>query len=87
MAMTRWQELTECLAAHGHEATESERRLAQDSLDTALDAVLSEGRALIASLSASAGDEHVDRVNRLSEDDLRCMAYAAARGAGRHGPA
>ena len=43
--MTSWGKLTEQLAAPGQEATESERRLSQQSLDAALDAVLSEGRS------------------------------------------
>jgi hypothetical protein len=76
--MTRWQRLTEYLAAHGHEATESERRLTDQSLDEVLDTVLSEGRALIASLATTDGVACVDHVNRLSEDDLRSVAYAAA---------
>jgi hypothetical protein len=81
--MTRWQQLTEHLATHGPGATESERRLTQQSLDAALDVVLSEGRALIASLATTDGVTRVDHVNRLSEDDLRSLAYAAA---GRGGP-
>ena len=80
--MTRWQQLTEHLATHGQEATESERRLTQQSLDAALDTVLSEGRALIASLAATDGIARVDHVNRLSEDDLRVLAYAAPAGEG-----
>ena len=76
--MTRWRQLTEHLAAQGQEATESERRLAQQSLDAALDTVLSEGRALIASIATTDGDARVHHVNRLSEDDLRSVAYAAA---------
>jgi hypothetical protein len=76
--MTRWQKLTEHLAAHGHEATESERRLAHPSLDEMLDTVLSEGHAVIASLATTDGVERVDHVNRLSEGDLRSVAYAAA---------
>jgi hypothetical protein len=80
--MTRWQQLTEHLAAHGQEATESERRLSQQSLDAALDVVLSEGRALIASLATTDGVARVDHVNRLREDDLRSVAYAAAGGGG-----
>jgi hypothetical protein len=75
--MTRWEQLTEHLATHGQEATESERRLTQQSLDAALDTVLSEGQALIASLAATDGIARVDHVNRLSEDDLRAVAYAA----------
>lgn len=78
--MTRWQNLTEYLGAHGHEATESERRLSHPSLDEMLDTILSEGRALIASLATTDGTERVDHVNRLSEDDLRTVAYAAAVG-------
>jgi hypothetical protein len=81
--MTRWQELTEHLAAHGQDATESERRLTRQSLDAALDVVLSEGRALIASLATTDGAARVEHVNRLSEDDLRSVAYAAAVSAGR----
>jgi hypothetical protein len=45
-----------------------------------LDTILSEGRALIASLATTDGTERVDHVNRLSEDDLRTVAYAAAVG-------
>jgi hypothetical protein len=78
--MTRWQQLTEHLSAHGQDATESERRLTQQSLDAALDVVLGEGRALIASLATIDGAARVDHVNRLSEDDLRSVAYAAAGG-------
>ena len=81
--MTRWQQLTEHLATHGQEATESERRLTQQSLEAALDVVLGEGRALIASLAATDGVARVDHVNRLTEDDLRSLAYAAA---GSEGP-
>jgi hypothetical protein len=81
--MTRWQELTEHLAAHGQDATESERRLTRQALDAALDVVLSEGRALIASLATTDGAARVDQVNRLSEDDLRSVAYAAAGSRGR----
>ena len=80
--MTRWQQLSEHLATHGQEATESERRLTQQSLDAALDTVLSEGRALIASLAATDGIARVDHVNRLSEDDLRVPAGAAPAGEG-----
>ncbi len=80
--MTRWQQLTEHLATHGQEATESERRLTQQSLDAALDTVLSEGQALIASLAATDGIARVDHVNRLSEDDLRTLAYAAPASGG-----
>ena len=80
--MTSWQQLTEHLATHGQEATESERRLTQQSLDAALDIVLSEGRSLIASLATTHGIARVDRVNRLSEDDLRSMAFAAAGSGG-----
>jgi hypothetical protein len=76
--MTRWQKLTEHLTAHGQEATESERRLTHPSLDEVLDTVLSEGRALIASLATTDGVARVDHVNHLSEDDLRSVAYAAA---------
>jgi hypothetical protein len=78
--MTRWEQLTELLATHGQEATESERRLTQQSLDAALDVVLGDGRALIASLATSDGAARVDHVNRLSTDDLRSVAYAAAGG-------
>jgi hypothetical protein len=81
--MTRWQKLTEHLAAHGQEATESERRLTGQSLDAMLDTVLSEGRALIASLATTDGVARVDHVNRLSEDDLRSVAYAAAMSGAR----
>jgi hypothetical protein len=81
--MTRWQQLTEHLATHGGEATESERRLTQQSLDAALDVVLSEGRALIASLEATDGATRADHVSRLSEDDLRTVAYAAAASGAR----
>ena len=74
--------MNEHLSTHGGEATESERRLTQQSLDAALDVVLSEGRALIASLASTDGAARADHVNRLSEDDLRTVAYAAAaRGA------
>ena len=76
--MTRWEQLTELLATHGQEATESERRLTQQSLDPALDVVVNEGRALIASLATTRGVERVAHVNRLSDDDLRSVAYAAA---------
>jgi len=75
--MTSWNQLTEHLATHGQEATESERRLTQQSLDAALDAVLNEGRALIATLETTDGAARADRVNRLSADDLRSVAYAA----------
>jgi hypothetical protein len=75
--MTRWQQLTEHLATHGQGAIESERRLTQQSLDAALDVVLSEGRALIASLATTDRVARIDHVNRLSEDDLRSLAYAA----------
>jgi hypothetical protein len=81
--MTRWEQLTEHLATHGQDATESERRLTQQSLEEALDVVLSEGRALIASLATSDGAARVDHINRLSADDLRSVAYAAAAGGGR----
>lgn len=78
--MTRWEQLTELLATQGQEATESERRLTQQSLDAALDGVQSEGRALIASLATRDGAARVDHVSRLSADDLRSVAYAAAGG-------
>jgi hypothetical protein len=78
--MTRWQQLTEHLATHGQGATESERRLTQQSLDATLDVVLSEGRALIAALETTDGIARVEHVNRLSEDDLRSLAYAAGSG-------
>ncbi len=78
--MTRWEQLTELLATQGQEATESERRLTQQSLDAALDGVQSEGRALITSLATRDGAARVDHVNRLSADDLRSVAYAAAGG-------
>ena len=81
--MTRWEQLTELLATHGQEATESERRLTQQSLEAALDVVMSEGRALIASLATTDGAARVDHVNRLSADDLRSVAYAAAAGGGQ----
>jgi hypothetical protein len=80
--MTSWQQLTEHLATYGQEATESERRLTQQSLDTALDTVVGDGRALIASLAATDGIARVEHVNRLSEDDLRALAYAAPGGRG-----
>jgi len=76
--MTSWENLTEQLAAPGQEATESERRLTQQSLDAALDTVLSQGRAVIASLANVEGASRVDLVNRLEEDDLRSVAFAAA---------
>jgi hypothetical protein len=76
--MTRWQKLIELLDSQGQEATESERRLTQHGLDAALDTVLSEGRALIASLATTDGEGRVEHVNRLREDDLRSVAYAAA---------
>jgi hypothetical protein len=60
--MTSWGELTE---AKG------------DTLDAALDVILSQGRALIASLAGSDGAERAHHVNRLSEDELRAVAYAA----------
>ena len=75
--MTRWQKLTEVLQARGHEATESERRLRQDSLETALETVLGEGQALIASLATADGEGRAEHVSRLSDDDLRSVAYAA----------
>jgi hypothetical protein len=75
--MTRWQKLTELLDARGQEATESERRLTQDSLEAALETVLGEGRALIASLATAEGEGRAEHVNRLSDDDLRSVAYAA----------
>jgi hypothetical protein len=63
VSMTSWRELPQ---ADG-------RRL-----DEALGLVLSEGRALIASVAETGGAERVERVNGLSEDQLRAMAYAAA---------
>jgi hypothetical protein len=61
--MTSWRELRQAEAG---------------ALDEALDLVLSEGRALIASLAGSEGAERVERVNGMSEDELRAVAYAAA---------
>ena len=76
--MTSWEKLTEQLASPGQEATESERRLSQQSLDDAFDTVLSEGRARIASIATTEGAARVDAVNRLNEDNLRSVAFAAA---------
>ena len=62
--MTRWQDLAQ---AHG------------TSLDAALDKVLAEGRALIASMEGIDGAERVGRINEMSHDELRAVAYAAGR--------
>ena len=40
--------------------------------------MLSEGRALIASLAKTDGASRVEQVTLLSQDDLRSVAYAAA---------
>jgi hypothetical protein len=48
-----------------------------DGLDAALDTVLRQGRALIASLAGTDGAERADRVDRLTDDELRAVAYAA----------
>jgi hypothetical protein len=47
-------------------------------LDRALDLVMSEGRALIASIASSEGAERVERVNAMNPDQLRAVAYSAA---------
>jgi hypothetical protein len=66
--MASWGELVERLeSGHGN----------GHSVDEALDVVLSQGRALIASIAGSDGAERVERVSRLSDDELRAVAYAA----------
>jgi hypothetical protein len=62
--MTRWHDLAQ---AHG------------TSLEAALDKVLAQGRALIASMDGSDGAERVRSINEMSQDDLRAVAYAAGR--------
>ena len=62
--MTLWQGLVQ---AHG------------TSLDAALDKVLAQGRALIASMDGRDGAERVRSINKMSNDELRAVAYAAGR--------
>jgi hypothetical protein len=63
--MTRWQDLAQ---AHG------------TSLDAALDKVLAQGRALIASMDGSDGAERARSINEMSHDELRAVADAAGCG-------
>jgi hypothetical protein len=60
--MTVWQELAQADGA---------------SLDAALDKVLAQGRALIASIEGGDAAERVRSIDRMSADELRSVAYAA----------
>ena len=63
MSMTSWQELAQ--ADPG-------------SFDAAVDKVLSQGRALIASMADFDGARRADRVSGMNDDELRAVAFAAA---------